>query len=162
MRFLEVLSARPNGATVRMIERRVIELTGGVRSGLVPKGAHEEFAEVSAMRRSMWEPRLLFRRPRRTSSRQSPEVGYGRIPRPSAQKPFDDVISSSPTHKTDRVLTPHPSLKPQQFLRGLVREVLPLRKGLVLDPFRGAASTVAAAETVGYQSIGMEKDIEYF
>jgi site-specific DNA-methyltransferase (adenine-specific) len=40
--------------------------------------------------------------------------------------------------------------------------VLPLGKGIVLDPFAGAASTLAAAEAIGYQSIGIEKDEYYF
>jgi site-specific DNA-methyltransferase (adenine-specific) len=33
---------------------------------------------------------------------------------------------------------------------------------MVLDPFAGAGSTLAAAEAVGYGSIGVEKDPEYF
>jgi site-specific DNA-methyltransferase (adenine-specific) len=59
-------------------------------------------------------------------------------------------------------LAPHPSLKPQAFLRQLVRGVLPLGKGIVLDPFAGSGSTLAAAEAVGYQSVGVEKDAKYF
>ena len=31
-----------------------------------------------------------------------------------------------------------------------------------MDPFAGAGSTLAAAESVGYPSIGMEKDEVYF
>jgi site-specific DNA-methyltransferase (adenine-specific) len=59
-------------------------------------------------------------------------------------------------------LAPHPSLKPQAFLRQVVRGVLPLGEGIVLDPFAGAGSTLAAAEAVGYRSIGIEKDRHYF
>jgi site-specific DNA-methyltransferase (adenine-specific) len=40
--------------------------------------------------------------------------------------------------------------------------VLPLGKGIVLDPFVGSGSTLAAAEAVGYQSIGVEKDAKFF
>jgi site-specific DNA-methyltransferase (adenine-specific) len=53
-------------------------------------------------------------------------------------------------------------LKPQAFLRQLVRGVLPLGKGVVLDPFAGAGSTLAAAEALGYTSVGVEKDARYF
>jgi site-specific DNA-methyltransferase (adenine-specific) len=40
--------------------------------------------------------------------------------------------------------------------------LIPLGEGTVLDPFAGAASTLAAAEAVGYRSIGIEKDARYF
>jgi site-specific DNA-methyltransferase (adenine-specific) len=71
-------------------------------------------------------------------------------------------VPSAPTRKSERALAPHPSLKPQEFLRTVVRGVLPLGQGVVLDPFCGGASTLAAAEAVGYSSIGIEKDPHYF
>jgi site-specific DNA-methyltransferase (adenine-specific) len=33
---------------------------------------------------------------------------------------------------------------------------------VILDPFAGSGSTLAAAEAVGYESVGTEKDPEYF
>ena len=72
------------------------------------------------------------------------------------------MITSSPTRASERAIAPHPSLKPQAFLRKLVRGVLPLGKGVVLDPFAGSGSTLAAAEAVGYESVGIEKDPRYF
>jgi site-specific DNA-methyltransferase (adenine-specific) len=44
----------------------------------------------------------------------------------------------------------------------LVRGVLPLGRGVILDPFAGSGSTLAAAEAIGYLSIGVEKDPQYF
>lgn len=85
----------------------------------------------------------------------------GGFRRPSSERPFGDVVRSAPTHASERKLAPHPSLKPQAFLRQLVRGVLPLGVGVVLDPFAGSGSTLAAAEAVGYQSIGIELDREY-
>jgi site-specific DNA-methyltransferase (adenine-specific) len=84
-------------------------------------------------------------------------VGPGGFRRPSSDKPFGDVIPSAPTHKSERALAPHPSLKTQQFMRTLIRGVLLLEKGVVLDPFCGPGSALAAAESVGYESIGIEK-----
>jgi DNA modification methylase len=72
------------------------------------------------------------------------------------------VIESAPTRAAERNIAPHPSLKPQAFLRQVVRAVLPLGEGIILDPFAGAGSTLAAAEAVGYASIGVEKDEHYF
>jgi DNA modification methylase len=161
-----LLSYIVSGALARAgLERRgeIVRLVMTMRGGDRPKAAHEEFADVSVMPRSMWEPWLLFRKPLEGRVQDNlRKWGTGGFRRPSLEKPFGDVISSSPTHKSERTLAPHPSLKPQHFLRSLVRGVLPLRKGIILDPFCGAASTLAAAEAVGYQSIGIEKDREYF
>jgi site-specific DNA-methyltransferase (adenine-specific) len=33
---------------------------------------------------------------------------------------------------------------------------------MVLDPFAGSGSTLAAAEAVGYESVGVERDESYF
>jgi site-specific DNA-methyltransferase (adenine-specific) len=43
-----------------------------------------------------------------------------------------------------------------------VRAALPLGEGIVLDPFMGGGSTVAAACAVGYACIGIEIDPEFF
>jgi len=147
------------------LERRgeIVRLVMTMRGGDRPKAAHEEFADVSVMPRSMWEPWVLFRKPvegRVQDNLRKWKAGGFR--RPSEGWPFGDVIASAPTHKTERALAPHPSLKPQTFLRTLVRGVLPLGEGVVLDPFAGSGSTLAAAEAVGYQSIGIEKDERYF
>jgi site-specific DNA-methyltransferase (adenine-specific) len=147
------------------LERRgeIIRLTMTLRGGDRPKGAHEEFSEVSVMPRSMWEPWLVFRRPlegRVQDNLRKWRVGGFRRPQPD--KPFGDVIHSAPTRAQERELAPHPSLKPQAFLRQVVRAVLPLGEGVILDPFAGSGSTLAAANAVGYESVGVEKDRDYF
>jgi DNA modification methylase len=147
------------------LERRgeVIRLTMTMRGGDRPKAAHNEFPDVSVMPRSMWEPWLVYRKP--IEGRVQDNLrrwGTGGFRRPTQDKPFGDVIPSSPTRKSERNLAPHPSLKPQAFLRQIVRAVLPLGKGVVVDPFAGAGSTLAAAEAVNYESVGVEKDDFYF
>ncbi len=146
-------------------ERRgeIIRLVMTMRGGDRPKAAHEEFPDISVMPRSMWEPWLVFRKPvegRVQDNLRKWKTGGFR--RPSSDKPFGDVIQSGPTRTAERALAPHPSLKPQAFLRQLVRAVLPLGEGVVLDPFAGSGSTIAAAEAVGYRSIGIESDARYF
>ena len=161
-----LLSYVVSGAVARAgLERRgeIVRLVMTMRGGDRPKAAHEEFSQVSVMPRSMWEPWLVFRRPvegRVQDNLRKWDTGGFR--RPSSERPFGDVIASSPTGKRERALAPHPSLKPQAFLRQLVRGVLPLGKGMVLDPFAGSGSTLAAAEAVGYSSIGLERDRRYF
>ena len=147
------------------LERRgeIIRLTMTMRGGDQPKGAHEEFSEVSVMPRSMWEPWLVFRKPLEGRVQDNlRKWGTGGFRRPAPDKPFGDVIPSAPTRAQERKLAPHPSLKPQAFLRQVVRAVLPLGEGVILDPFAGAGSTLAAANAVGYDSVGVEKDSTYF
>ena len=147
------------------LQRRgeIIRLVMTMRGGDRPKGAHEEFGDVSVMPRSMWEPWVLFRKPIegrvQDNLRKWRTGGFRRL---SDQSPFGDVIRSAPTRKKEKAIAPHPSLKPQAFLRQLVRSVLPLGEGLVVDPFAGAGSTLAAAQAVGYPSVGVEKDPCYF
>jgi site-specific DNA-methyltransferase (adenine-specific) len=161
-----LLSYIVSGALARAgLERRgeIVRLVMTMRGGDRPKAAHEEFADVSVMPRSMWEPWLLFRKP--IEGRVQDNLRRwrtGGFRRPSKDRPFGDVIQSAPTHKSEREIAAHPSLKPQGFLRTLVRGVLPLGEGIVLDPFAGSGSTLAAAESVGYASVGVEKDDCYF
>lgn len=161
-----LLSYIVSGALARAgLERRgeIVRLVMTMRGGDRPKAAHEEFTDVSVMPRSMWEPWLLFRKP--IEGRVQDNLRHwktGGFRRPSKERPFGDVIQSAPTHKSERELAAHPSLKPQGFLRTLVRGVLPVGEGIVLDPFAGSGSTLAAAESIGYASIGLEKDSHYF
>lgn len=161
-----LLSYIVSGALARAgLERRgeIARLVMTMRGGDRPKAAHEEFGGVSVMPRSMWEPWLVFRKPIEGRVQDNlRKWGTGGFRRPSDEQPFGDVIRSSPTHSSERSLAPHPSLKPQGFLRAVVRGILPLGQGVVLDTFAGAGSTLAAAEAIGYRSIGIEKDAHYF
>lgn len=139
---------------------RVVQTLGG---GDRPKNAHKEFAEVSVMPRSCWEPWGLFRKPCegrvQDNLRRWRTGGLRRI---SAETPFRDMILSSPTRRGEHQLAPHPSLKPQHFLRQLARASLPFGEGVVLDPFMGSGSTVAACAAMGLHSMGIEVDPDYF
>jgi site-specific DNA-methyltransferase (adenine-specific) len=147
------------------LEKRgeIIRLVQTLRGGDRPKNAHEEFSEVTVMPRSAWEPWGLFRKPCegrvQDNLRKWKTGGLRRI---SADSPFSDVVVSSPTRPEERALSPHPSLKPQSFMRQIVRASLPLGKGIVLDPFMGGGSTIAAAAAVGYESVGLEHDPAFF
>ncbi len=146
------------------LERRgeIVRLVMTMRGGDRPKGAHEEYHDVSVMPRSMWEPWVLFRRP--VEGRVQDNLRKwrtGGLRRISPDLPFGDVIRSHPTRPAERAIAKHPSLKPQAFLRQVVRAILPLGEGTILDPFAGSGSTLAAAEAVGYQSIGVELDPDY-
>lgn len=141
----------------------IIRVVKTLRGGDRPKNAHDEFPEVSVMPRSCWEPWGLFRKPCEGRVQDNlRKYGTGGLRRISADQPFRDLIVAAPARGEERQIAPHPSLKPQQFLRQIVRAVLPLGKGTILDPFMGSGSTVAAAAALGLAGIGLEANPEYF
>ena len=142
-----------------IVARTVRTFRGGDR----PKGAHEEFDETSVIPRAAWEPWLLFRKPLEGRIQDNlRKWRTGALRRPERDRPFEDLIESGRTPRSERSIAPHPALKPQVFMRQLVHAALPLGEGIVLDPFMGAGSTIAAAEALGISSIGVERDLEYF
>jgi DNA modification methylase len=141
----------------------IIRLVQTLRGGDRPKNAHVEFAGVSVMPRSGWEPWGLFRKPCEGRVQDNlRKWRTGGLRRISETEPFADVIRSAPTRPEERRIAPHPSLKPQAFMRRIVRAALPLGEGTVLDPFMGAGSTMAACVALGYDGIGIELDPTYF
>jgi len=141
----------------------IIRLVQTLRGGDRPKGAEQEFPEVTAMPRSCWEPWGVFRKPiEGTLADNLRAWGTGGLRRISECEPFKDVIPCSPTRGAEKAMAPHPSLKPQRFLRRIVRASLPLGVGIIYDPFAGSGSTLAAAEAMGYHAIGTDSDDQYF
>ncbi len=141
----------------------IIRLVQTLRGGDRPKSAEKEFPDVSVMPKSQWEPWGLFRKPCEGRVHDNlRKYGTGGLRRISDDLPFGDVVRSNPTRGQERAISNHPSLKPQALMRYLVRGSLPLGRGVVLDPFMGGGSTIAAAVSVGYQAIGVERDAEYF
>lgn len=141
----------------------IIRLVQTLRGGDKPKGAEEEFPEVSVMPRSCWEPWGMFRKPfAGTIADNLRTWGTGGLRRTSLEEPLKDVIQCSPTRGLEKEIAPHPSLKPQRFLRQIVRAALPLGIGIIYDPFAGSGSTLAAAEALGFHSVGTDRDRKYF
>lgn len=141
----------------------IIRLVQTLRGGDKPKGSEEEFPDVSVMPRSCWEPWGIFRKPfSGTIADNLRKWGTGGLRRTSPEEPLKDIIQCSPTRGLEKQIAPHPSLKPQRFLRKIVRASLPLGIGVIYDPFVGSGSTLAAAEALGFHSIGTDRDPEYF
>ena len=142
----------------------IVRLYRGFRGGDRPKLAEREFEEVCVTPRGAYEPWMLFRLPiaEKTVAANLRVWGTGALRRLNAEQPIPDVIQSGKTPAIEEAVFDHPTLKPQHLLRILVRTLLPLANGLVLDPFAGSFSTVAACEAVGYESVGVEVDEQYF
>lgn len=66
------------------------------------------------------------------------------------------------TNKKDREdKNNHPTVKPTELMRYLVRLVTP-ENGIVLDPFMGSGSTGKACMLEGFRFVGIEREKEYF
>ncbi len=143
----------------------IIRLVQTLRGGDRPKNAEKEFPNVVSMPRGGYEPWGVFRKPLLSGMKVSDclrEFQTGGLRRTPEGKPFSDVIPSERTPQKERKIANHPSLKPQSFLRQLVYAALPLGEGVIVDPFMGSGSTVAAAEAVGLSCIGVEKNTNYY
>ena len=143
----------------------LIRLVRTFRGGDRPKNAEKEFSGVCSLPRSCYEPWGIFRKPipsGMTVGECLRTYGTGGFRRINSEQPFSDVIESERTAKIEKEIADHPSLKPQSFLRQIVRAVLPLGHGIILDPFMGSGSTVAACEAMGLHCIGVERHLPYF
>lgn len=118
---------------------------------------------MSQWPRSAWEPWGVFRKALEERVQDNlRKWNTGGLRRESDERPFTDVIPSERTPQDERAIADHPSLKPQRFMRQIVHAALPLGTGRVLDPFMGGGSTLAAAEYIGYNSVGIELDEYYY
>lgn len=145
------------------VRSAIMRLYVGLRGGDRPKLAEKEFPDVCVTPRGGYEPWMLFRKPisERTVADNLRRWGTGGLRRLLGEKPLPDVIQSARTPDAEANLSRHPTMKPQHLLRILVRAMLPLGNGVILDTFAGSGSTLAAAEAVGYDSIGIELDQHY-
>ncbi len=143
----------------------LIRLVRTLRGGDRPKNAEQEFPGVSSLPRGCYEPWGILRKPMLPGMKLSDclrEFQTGGLRRTPDDKPFSDVILSERTPQPERDIVDHPSLKPQSFLRQVVHAALPLGEGIIVDPFMGSGSTIAAAEALGLSSIGIERYLDYY
>jgi len=146
------------------IRPAIMRLYYSFRGGDRPKNAEQEFPEVCVTPKGAYEPWMLFRKPisERTVADNLRRWKTGGLRRLSLDRPLPDAIPSGRTPDREAAISDHPCLKPQHFMRILVRALLPLAEGVILDTFMGSGSTIAAADAVGYQSAGVEIDDQYF
>jgi len=156
--------------------RPITTLRGGDR----PQSNEEKHSMVSTMPRARWEPWLLFRKPFNGTVNDCLENWQtGGLRRQSQETPFTDLLPEGKTNKRQNEIIRqaypsgeyehdedsskiHPNTKPQHLMRALCHAALPTQEGIILDPFMGSGSTIAAAEALGYNSIGIEIDEVYY
>lgn len=142
----------------------IVRLYRGFRGGDRPKNAEREFADVCVTPRGNYEPWMLFRKPisEKTVAENLQKWKTGGLRMLTGGKPMPDAIASFKTPARERNIADHPSLKPQHLLRIFVRTLLPCGEGVVLDPFMGSGSTIAAASRIGVDAIGIEIDPVFY
>ena len=142
---------------------QIVRLVSTLRGGDRPKFGDKLYRDVSVIPRSCFELWLLFRKPCDGRVIENlKRFGTGALRRPSENVPFPDLLDIPPARSGERALANHPSLKPQALMRRLVHASLPLGRGVVLDPFMGGGSTIAAATHLRLSSVGVELDSKYF
>ena len=145
------------------VRGQIVRVVKTLRGGDRPKFGHKEFADLSVMPRSCFEPWLIFRKPcvgRVIDNLR--RFGTGALRRPAKAIPLPDLVEIPPARSRERDIARHPSLKPQALMRWLVRASLPMSRGVILDPFMGSGATIGAAEALGLRSVGVESDYKYF
>lgn len=143
----------------------LIRLVRTFRGGDRPKNAEDEFPGVSSLPRGCYEPWGILRKPLLAGMKVSAclrEFQTGGLRRTPNDKPFGDVILSGRTPQKEKDIADHPTIKPQAFMRQIVHAALPLGVGIIADTFMGSGSTIAAAEAVGVQAIGVERYADYY
>ena len=143
----------------------IIRIVQTLRGGDRPKNAEKEFKDVCTMPRGSYEPWGLFRKPlpgKMTVAECLRKYQTGGLRRTANNKPFSDVLYTGKTIKKERFICNHPNIKPQNLMRKLVYSALPLGQGIIVDPFMGSGSTLAAALYCGYEAIGIEKEADFY
>ncbi|MDQ3685965.1 MAG: site-specific DNA-methyltransferase [Acidobacteriota bacterium] len=143
----------------------LIRLVRTFRGGDRPKNAETIFPGVSSLPRGCYEPWGILRKPLPAGMKLSDclrEFQTGGLRRTLDDKPFSDVILSGRTPQGEKDVADHPTIKPQGLMRQLVHAALPLGVGIIADTFMGSGSTVAAAEALGLQAVGVERHAEYY
>lgn len=80
--------------------------------------------------------------------------------RPNHMEKAEQGESGNPYGRWNETKNTHPTVKPTDLMRYLVRLVTP-PGGVVLDPFMGSGSTGKACALEGFQFIGIEREAEY-
>jgi DNA modification methylase len=79
---------------------------------------------------------------------------------PKADRGDREPVLRPDGHEKGKRFTSHPTVKPTDLMRHLIRLVTP-RGGTILDPFAGSGSTGVAATLEGFPFILIEKEPEY-
>ncbi len=93
-------------------------------------------------------------------SRREKEAGLDALPEGVRTRVNPGGLEHDPKWAPVKARNTHPTVKPVQLMRYLIRLVTP-PGGLVLDPFMGSGTTGVAALQEGMRFVGIEREEEY-
>jgi site-specific DNA-methyltransferase (adenine-specific) len=137
------------------------ETSSGSRNGVYGGGGYSgDWPDVSAtIEGDTGTYSRFFLIPKAARSQREPVFGDVTARRETAHRrtgPMDTPFLRGETVRRN----PHPTVKPIDLMRHLVRLVTP-SGGTVLDPFLGSGTTAIAAEMEGFDWLGIEREAEY-
>ncbi len=118
-------------------------IAGQIEGGYGDSGTYSRFFLIPKADRADREPMLGLTTETRRTATGKPGMAGGN---PESSRPGRRNV--------------HPTVKPTDLMRHLVRLVTPTG-GTVLDPFLGSGTTGLAAEMEGFDWIGIEREAEY-
>jgi DNA modification methylase len=140
------VNARRDGVTDDGVTYGYFPHQPGPDAGYGGGGGYSRFFLVPKSSRADREPTVKWTPNRRRSA-------------PDSEEPSPNSTGSASEASISRVNV-HPTCKPTDLMRHLVRLVTP-QGGTVLDPFLGSGSTAIACELEGFPWIGIEQDASY-
>jgi site-specific DNA-methyltransferase (adenine-specific) len=81
--------------------------------------------------------------------------------RETEEEAFQRIIYQAKASKRDRCGSAHPTVKPVKLIEWFITLITP-PGGTVLDPFAGSGTTGEAAMNLGFNSILIEQELEYY
>ena len=127
---------------------------------VAPTTCGDTVSRIPPSPRGRWPANLILdEEAARMLDEESGELTSGRTPAEGSGG-ASRFFYTAKADAEDRDGTRHPTVKPVDLMKWLVRLVTPPR-GLVLDPFMGSGPTVAAARDLGFRIIGIDKEMNY-
>jgi DNA modification methylase len=150
-------------AAARLLDEQSGDRQSGVRTGMGYHGANGD-GGPAIVGSTGGASRFFYVA---KASRKERDLGCEHLPSKSAGEATDredgsDGLNSprAGAGRTGGARNGHPTVKPVQLMRYLVRMVTP-RGGVVLDPFTGSGTTGIAAIQEGFHFVGVEREDEY-
>lgn len=139
---------------------------GGMHQGRFPANvildeeAGELLDEQSGIKKGSGKQTVSFHKPSKNNCMSGDNLGHTTIANIGDSGGASRFFYCAKASKAERRESKHPTVKPLNLMRYLVRLVTP-PNGTALDPFAGSGTTLEAAMLEGFCFVGIEEQAEY-